>query len=136
MTDATADTATKGGDAAKDQTKPDKTEPKAKAKASGVGFADTVKETEPLKMNEAGQQLHSDGLPLARVARAKALAAAGKTTDPEGIVPDDIIGAYDPKAKEADREAVAQFHEEQAEAARKAAAKEAEEATANAQKGE
>lgn len=125
MTETTGSNATQTGD---------KPTPKASKAKSGVGYEAKVRETEPLKLNEAGQQLHSDGLPLARVARAKALAADGKTKDPEGIVPDDAIAAYDPKAKEADREAVAQFHAEEAEAARAAAEKAA--AAEPAAKGE
>ena len=57
-------------------------------------------------VNEFGVQLHSDGFPIAKLARAMALAAAGITTDPEGLVEPEDIAAHDPKPLEADRVAI------------------------------
>lgn len=70
----------------------------------------------PPKVNKSGQQVDDDGLPLAPAARAIALAEAGRKSDPAGIVTSDMISAHDPKAAQADREAIAAFHAGEADA--------------------
>lgn len=69
------------------------------------------------KRNERGQQIAPDGFPIQGIARARALAEAGKKTDDTGAVSDEQIAAFNPAAAEADRKAVAAFHAEQAEKA-------------------
>lgn len=140
MTDEAAATANTskdqtGGKA--DATQPDKAAPTPTPTPTPKPKATKVKDAEEdwqdaTQTNEAGQQVEGDGFPTAKVARAMALAAAGKTTDKAEIVTDEEIAAYDPKAAEADREAIAQHQADKAEAAQKAAEK----ADAEAQKGE
>lgn len=56
-------------------------------------------------VNDKGQQLAEDGLPLTGLARALALAEAGTKTDPLEIVTDEQIAAHDLKGQAADLEA-------------------------------
>lgn len=103
----------------------------SKATAKGVkAKAVPQDDWNPARTNDAGQQVDSDGLPLGIKARAMALAEQGKDKDPAGFVSPEMIAAHDPKAAEADREAVAQLRQDQAEKDAKAQAKEAEAAAA------
>lgn len=52
--------------------------------------------SEPKRDPKTGLQLHEDGLPLGKLARAKALAKAGRTEDPEGIASPENIAAFAP----------------------------------------
>lgn len=96
-----------------------------KAKPSKAAAAVKVKAPEQdwglPQRDENGFQLADDGLPLTGVARAMALAAAGKSTDASGIVSDEAIAAHDPKPAAADREAIDRFHADQTEQAAVAA---------------
>jgi len=61
------------------------------------------------KTDKDGFQVGKDNFPPTGLARAMALAAAGKETDPSGIVSDEMIAAHDPKAADDDKKAVAEF---------------------------
>ncbi|RIK92493.1 MAG: hypothetical protein DCC73_11970 [Proteobacteria bacterium] len=52
--------------------------------------------TKPAPRDGNGFLLASDGLPQSPHARAAALAAKGKKTDPLGLVGDDLIAGYAP----------------------------------------
>lgn len=55
---------------------------------------------EPKRDPKTGFQLHKDGLPSGKLARAMALAKSGKTADPEGIVtPSEIAAVAPPKSE-------------------------------------
>lgn len=56
-------------------------------------------------VNDKGQQLAEDGLPLTGLARALALAEAGTKSDPLALVTDEQIAAHDLKGQAADLEA-------------------------------
>lgn len=126
MTEQTAPTASST------QPPADKTPPAPKPPKEGKARDAEEDWQDATKVNELGQQVGDDGLPTAKVARAMALAAAGKTTDKAEIVTDEEIAAYDPKAAEIDREAIAKHQQDKVDAAREAAEK----ANAEAQKGE
>lgn len=96
---------------------PDQPTPTPKAKGKGVVIQHPEQDWAEPKRSETGHQLADDGFPLTGVARAMALAEAGKTTDPLELVSDDAIAAHDPKAAAADRDAVDRYHAEQAAAA-------------------
>lgn len=62
-------------------------------------------------LDAQGHQIDSHGLPLNRVARAMALAQAGKTSDPAdpAVVTPDEIAAQNPEGVAADQAAVAEL---------------------------
>lgn len=122
MTEQTAPTT--GSTTASD--KPDKAPPAPKPPKEGKARDAEDDWQDATKVNANGQQVGEDELPTAKVARAMALAEAGKATDKAGIVTDEEIAAYDPKAAEIDREAIAQHQQDKLDAARKAAEAEAE----------
>lgn len=67
------------------------------------------------KRDDNGVQIGDDNLPLGKVARAMALAAAGQKSDPGEIVTPEEIAAYDPEAAAKDREAAGLVTQQQAE---------------------
>lgn len=62
-------------------------------------------------VNDRGQQVASDGLPLVGLARSMALAEAGTKSDPLEIVSDEEIAAHDFKGLQADLDALAAAEE-------------------------